>query len=105
MSPEKNKQIADEVEKTLHAFDHDPVIQGNPFLFTRIQAAREERFRQTNKGFIFGMRPGRIAMAALFVLNIVTLTYFYQLNTREVLHENVISALQEDFQIDLSSSN
>ena len=35
---EREKQIQEEVDKTLQALDNLPKLEANPFLFTRIQA-------------------------------------------------------------------
>jgi hypothetical protein len=93
------QRIEDEVERTLRAFDDDAVLDQNPFLLSRIKAVRESRRSHSS---VFGVHVGlyQALMLLVVLVNLLTAVYWYESKTRSVMHEKIVSALRNDFQID-----
>ncbi len=101
----KEKQILEEVEKTLEAYDYDIVLKENPFLLTQLMAERESRRMKGKKTFAFKFSVNQILMILILLINLITLVYSYELKTKENLEEKLIMELKTDFQIDQSQNN
>jgi hypothetical protein len=99
-----NALISEEVEKTLDAFDQDPILPVNPFLITRIQVEQERRIQGRKQKF--ALRPHlKFAVIILVVLvNLITAVYFYERNAKTTLQEQLVTDLREDLQIDQSQN-
>lgn len=67
-------KINEEVEKTLNALDEQEYLDGNPYLFTRLQAEIESPKLEA-RGFLFGkvLRPAILLIIVIF--NILTGVY------------------------------
>lgn len=74
---EREKQILEEVEKTMNSFESLPKLESNPFLFTRIKARiQSEGIKRTKKASVeFIFRPATLAI--ILILNIATAVYFF----------------------------
>ena len=93
-------RILEEVEKTLHSFDNDEVLEGNPFLASRIKARMDSRAHSRNRGI-----PLRIAlkygvMVLILLINLITAVHYFESRSALALHEKLVSDLEQDFQID-----
>ena len=93
-------EILAEVEKTLQAFDNDPVLEENPFLFTRIQAAKTSLLQKRDQRFALKIRFKLIVIVAVALLNLFTAVYYFKGNTKKDLKEQLVSDLKEDMLID-----
>lgn len=94
----KNKQqITEEVEKTLQAFDTDPVLEGDGFVFRGIPDARKQ-----GKGVSIAGMPALaiILLAVLIILNAATLFYTSKSAAREETKRQLVNDLQSEFQIE-----
>ena len=100
MSTEKERQIADEVEKTLRSFDNDVILEENSFLATRIKAEMNSRLLKRNEGFPVRVNLKYVIMALVLLINLITVVHYVDWNTTHNLHEKLVSELKEDFQID-----
>jgi hypothetical protein len=93
------RRIEDEVEKTLEAYRQDPVLEVNPYLLTRVEAARKNIRDATG----FRLRPrvslGFVALVLLLLVNFITVV-MYELRTDRDLDSRLVSQLQIDLQID-----
>lgn len=98
-------RILDEVEKTLHTFDHDPTLEPNPFLFTRIQAEKERRVLTRGAGFARRINLKYVVMAVIVLMNLITAAHYLEWNSRYNLHERLVSELKEDFQMAQSQNS
>ncbi len=96
-STEKDKQILEQVQKTMRAYDDLPRLDPNPFLFTRIQAAiRKEHTVPVPR--LFGTLRFRSAViAVLIIINIVTAILVLTSRTESSLQEQVVAALSEEY--------
>ncbi len=105
MSREQEQRITEEVEKTLLAFDTDPILSENPFLWTRIRAEREERLHnRTKKIFMqYGLRTAAVLL--IFLINLITIVYFYAPSEKEQTNATLASALKAEYQVEQSQNN
>jgi hypothetical protein len=101
----KKNQLSEEVEKTLQSFDNDIILENNPFLLTRLKAEREKRLHERKKGFALRISLNRVLMLLILLINIITLVYNYDKNTKQNLQKTLVLELKEDFQIDQTEYN
>jgi hypothetical protein len=101
---DKEKKISEEVEKTLCAFDNDNILEANPFLITRINAEIAERMKQRKKVFSFNIGMSQALMILVFLINLITLVYFYDKSEKQNLQEKLVTQLKEEFQFDQSQN-
>jgi hypothetical protein len=101
----REKKIIDEVEKTLDSYDEDPIFDANPFLLTRIKAARENRIHKVEKEFIPKINFNQILLILILLVNFITLFYNYSLSNKEDIKRKLVLELKEEFQIDQSQNN
>lgn len=99
------KDILDEVEKTLEAFDRDIILKENPFLFTRIEARLNSIRNKRKNAFRHHPVLSRVILILIIVLNLFTLAYFYGRGEDSNLQDKMYMELISDFQIDESSIN
>jgi hypothetical protein len=93
------KQLIEEVEKTLQAFDDDVPLEGNPFLATRIQAERDRRRQLRPAGFRLHISLNQAVILCVLLINIVTVIHYLDWNRNQTLHDKLVLALIEDVQI------
>ncbi len=95
---DKEQHIAEEVEKTLRAFDNDPILADNPFLWTRGTAERH-RLYALKKGVParYGMS---MAMLLMLMINLFTLAYYYSWSEKEHMNARLVSALKAEYQVE-----
>jgi hypothetical protein len=98
------KEIQEEIEKTLRSFDGDRVLEANPFLLTQMKAKREDRSLGRNRGLAVHLNLRYAALALLISLNLFTALYYYEWNTKHNLQEQLVSELKEDLQVDQSQN-
>lgn len=94
---DREKQINDEVEKTLQALDHVPKLEANPFLYTRIKAVLDsdgaaQRHFVLNRAGIKG-----IAFSLLVVFNLITAIYFFTESQKGTTRDELIYTLSNDY--------
>jgi hypothetical protein len=95
--PETNKNIKDDVEKTLKAFDGIKRARPKPFLYTRIQARLESKRQGIRKPEVLSPVFQRIAVSLVVIVvvfNIYTATRFF-INSPS---SQTISALEKTFE-------
>ncbi len=93
------RRIEDEVEKTLEAYGQDPTLETNPYLLTRIEAARRN-LRETRPIQVLPrVRLGLIVVVLLFLVNLFTVV-MYELHRDRDLDARLVSQLQSDLQMD-----
>ncbi|HPG83881.1 MAG TPA: hypothetical protein PKY55_11430 [bacterium] len=97
-------RIAEEVEKTLQAFDNDPPLEPNPFLLTRIRAGMEISSKKTAKGFAVRIGLGQVIIVFIILLNLVTLSYTIKTNADKTLQKELIQQFETDLQFDRSQT-
>jgi hypothetical protein len=96
------RRIEDEVEKTLDAYGQDPVLEVNPYLLTRIEAARKS-FREAKPARVLPrLSLGFVVIVVLLLVNLMTVV-MYELHRDRDLDARLVSQLQIDLQIDQTS--
>ena len=100
----KNR-ILEEVEKTLQSLDNDIPLEENPFLLTRIKTERENRLHKSKKRLTLSFSFTKALIMVILLINLITVVYFFQWNSNQVLQQNLVSQLKKDFQIDQSQNN
>jgi hypothetical protein len=98
---DSNEKIRQEVEETLRAYDRDPVLEANPYLMSRIAAARGA---SRPRRLLPVMALKIIAMILLLLMNLVTVV-MYRVRAGQNLTDQVVTQLQIDFQMDQSPTN
>jgi hypothetical protein len=98
-------QIHDEVEKTLRAFDNDPSLEPNPFLFTRIRAAMDDQTQVREGGIVHFVHLRQVVMIVILLANLITLFHYVDRNAKSASHETLVSALQNEYSLDVSSDD
>lgn len=96
----RENRIADEVEKTLQAYDHDPVLEANPFLLTRIRSDMAQTARAQPWASATAVRTGVIFMAFIIVLNLVTLSHSLTVRFEKTVQQQLIQQLQTELHFD-----
>ena len=104
MSASREHQIAEEVEQTLRAFDQDEPLEENPFLISRLKAVMNSRLPGRHEGFPARFNPKYVVMAVILLINLITVVHYLDWNSTRRLQEELVTELQEDFQIDQSQS-
>jgi hypothetical protein len=96
----KKDQILNEVEKTLHTFDRDPILDTNPFLLTRIKVEMERRLQKRSARFARRINVKYVVIVVIVLINLVTVVHYFDSHSKYNLQEKLVSELKEDFQID-----
>jgi hypothetical protein len=95
----RERRIEDEVDKTLGAYGQDPVLEVNPYLLTRIEAARKN-LRQTKRVRVLPrVTFGFVVVVLLLLVNLFTVV-MYELRRDRDLDARLVSQLQSDLQMD-----
>ncbi len=100
------KQILDEVEKTLGSMDNMPVLNENPFFYTRLKTAIESenvRPEVTDSKSIL-LKPALLILVV--IINIITAVYYFGIgsssnNTDEIL----INSLKQEYSASQNINN
>ncbi len=100
-----NKVFEEEAEKTLKAFDNDVSLEENPFLYARILAKRENSDKNKKKWYFSTVEPRRVLLFMIIMMNLITVVYFYEWNTRQNLRDKLVAELKADFQVDELQNN
>jgi len=93
------KQLLEEVDKTLRSFDDDVILEANPFLFTRIQIERDRRRQKQPTGGRLHLSLSQVLIFCLLLINVITVVHYLDWNKDQNLHDKLVLALKEDFQI------
>jgi hypothetical protein len=101
----KNKQILEEVEKTLQSYDEDIMLEVNPFLLTRINARKDQRSKKQKKILGLKINMNQIIMILILLLNLITCFYNYDLTSKHNLQKKLVDELKTELQIDQSENN
>lgn len=92
------KQILDEVEKTLGSMGNIPILNENPFFYTRLRTAIEnERFRrdETDSKSIL-LKPALLILIA--IINIITAVYYFGTSSSSNnADEILINSLKQEY--------
>jgi hypothetical protein len=100
-----NERIAEEVERTLQAFDADRPLQVNPFLTTRIDAELQRRGRIRRIAVVSFFQLKYIVVLILFAVNVVTIVHYSQRSTEQDVAAALMSQLEVAFDIDQDQNN
>jgi hypothetical protein len=101
---DKEKEILNEVEKTLNAFDYDVNLEENPFLLTRIQARMVNKKKKRSFVPLYNLGFNRVLLLLILIINLVTLAYYYDKSRERNVEEQFESALMADFTINQSQN-
>jgi hypothetical protein len=93
------RRTEDEVEKTLEAYGQDPILEVNPYLMTRIEAARKNLRETMPIRVLPRVSLGLVVVVILFLVNLFTVI-MYELRRDRDLNAQLVSQLQSDLQID-----
>jgi hypothetical protein len=105
MKTEMKNGIADEVDKTLQAFDDDVVLAANPFLASRIKALRSDRLQPRTRIFSLKLGLNQALMVFILLMNLITVVYWFERNSKHDLQERLVAELKNDFQVDQSQNS
>jgi hypothetical protein len=94
---QKEKQILEEVDKTLSSLDDLPTLQPNPFLFTRLQNKLANEDLRAEKSILGNLRFRTVALVVILILNIMTVVTFFNKDKRDYSKEQLISSLNNDY--------
>jgi len=101
---EREKEILNEVEKTLNSFDDDVMLQENPFLFTRIHAKLGSGNKSLKKTSLLHLSLNKALLVLVLLINLVTLVYYYGKSSNSNLQEKMAAQLEADFKIEQSQN-
>ncbi len=101
---EREKEILNEVEKTLNSFDDDIVLKENPFLFTRIRSGMQDKSEKVKKESLFHLGLNKAILILVLLVNIITLVYYYNEGSKSNLQEQMAAQLENDFKIEQSQN-
>jgi hypothetical protein len=96
----KEEKIKVEVEKTLCAFDKIEEIEGNPYLFTKIQFAIENQQIKENRFFFKANILMPIILFLVVIGNLVTAVFFLSnKNETTATKQTYLSAISSEYSI------
>lgn len=99
------KQLYEEVEKILEAYDEDIILEANPFLLTRVKTVREQRSAARGSKTSFRLNFSRAFVLMLLIINVITIVYYLENNSKHNLQKKLVMQLKTDFQIDQTQNN
>jgi hypothetical protein len=105
MKTDKDCRVADEVDKTMQAFDDDAPIASNPFLASRIRFLHSSRSRDKGRVLLIRLSLNQVLMIVVLLMNLITAAYWIDRHTEQKLQERLVSELKNDFQIDQSQNS
>ena len=94
---ENEKQILEEVDKTLKAFDNLPELEANPFLYTRLQAKLSSKNISTEKYSLSYYKLKALALSIMLIINIFTAVYLFEDDKRDYSKEQLMYSLRMDY--------
>ncbi|MFZ4621611.1 MAG: hypothetical protein ACOYNS_13705 [Bacteroidota bacterium] len=94
-----------ETERTLHAYDNDPVLSGDLGLASRIIERSKARPASTGWSAVRRIEFGMAAVIVMLLLNIITVIYVSGGFHRNVIRQDVITQLSSEYDIDQSQNN
>ncbi len=101
---EENKNIQNEVEKTLNALKDATVPEANPFLYTRLMNEIKNREGGNEKSKLNISPAYSLMMALLIVLNIFSVIYYVGTdNTETDYRTEYITELADEYSINYKS--
>jgi hypothetical protein len=98
-----SKQINDEIEKTLDAFSHDTVLEGNPFLASRILAQIDGQAAPGRQKLRLSF--SHLMLLLILLLNLSTILFLFRRNTESELKAQLVLQLKKDLQIEQYQDN
>jgi hypothetical protein len=105
MNTNKDDRIADEVERTLHSFDNDGVLNENPFLASKILAVKESHLHERVAGSVLRIGLRYVVMLLILIVNVLTVVRYFEWYRKSDLQEQLVAGLREDLQIDQSQNS
>jgi hypothetical protein len=103
MDTQRERRIADEVDKTLRAFDDDATLKGNPFMAERVRAHLESRARERRRILTPGVAVRYAVVVLILAINAATVVFYLQWNGVHSLREQLVAELKADFNSDESN--
>ena len=97
----KEDKIREEVEKTVNAFDHMEKIEGNPYLFSRIQFELESNLTKKKSYSLKGefLRP--VILFLILIMNVFTVIFFFNSKSEtSSAKQTYFSAISSEYSID-----
>lgn len=98
-----NKQLNDEIEKTLDAYSHDPVLEGNPFLASRLLAQMDGRVAPGRQKLRLSF--SHLMLLLILLLNLSTILFLFRRNAENELKAQLVLQLKQDLQIEQYQDN
>ena len=99
----KEEKIREEVEKTLNAFDNIENLDGNPYLFTRIQFEIESLQTKGEESFLKGSILKPAILFIVLIINICTVVFYPNSeNTTTSTKQTYLSAISSEYSINHS---
>lgn len=96
----KKDKIREEVEKTVNAFDHLEKLEGNPYLFTRIQSEIESNLTKEKRYNFKGefLRP--VILFLILIMNVFTVIFFFNSKSEtSSTKQTYFSAISSEYSI------
>lgn len=94
--------IEDEIEKTISAYDQDAILEGNPFLLTRIQEHMKQGKYAGARLDKAVLRTNIVLIIFLLLINAATLFYYFNSSKQTDISRQLLNNLREEFQIEQS---
>jgi hypothetical protein len=91
------KQILEEVDKTLSALDNMPKLEANPFLYTRIQTKMAETAAVKNNLFLVRFKVKYVVLVIIIILNVLTIVNFFEKNHGDYSKDQLIYSLRQEY--------
>lgn len=98
---DKPNLIDEEIEKTLSAYDKDPVLEGNPYLLTRIQEKRKNTGAGRERVVL---RTNLVLIIMVLLINAATLFFYLNKGNQNDVSRQLLNNLKEEFQIEQSQN-
>lgn len=98
---DEQNSIEEEIEKTLSAYDKDPILEGNPYLLTRIQEKRKNV--STGRERIV-LRANLVLIILVLLINAATLFFYLNKGNQKDAQQQLLNNLKEEFQIEQSQN-
>ncbi len=98
------KRIEEEIEKTLAAYDNDVILEGNPFLMTRINEIRNKKSNIAAHKLSIKLLANLAVYFFLLLLNIATLVIYLKTDHQKHIRKQLLDDLKQEFQIEQSQN-
>lgn len=98
-------RIMEEVEKTLNVYDEDTTLEPNPFLLTRLNAAKKNNEAGKKRIVRFGAALNPLLIFILLLINLVTVYYVFSKDKNVAREAQLVIEMKSEFQIEQTEMN